>query len=972
MKKTQLVLPAIDHAIPSDELPVRQLLSDVNTLLHESVSGRKPSIPTNESNVDAATRLFLEARIAGAKLKVVHPDHSHHTNASRGSITKDTLIMAGSSTLDDRFKVLGSELVQGMWPHIKEVAAAADKDGAAWDIHLLVNYIKLNPTSDAWQLYLDTRRRQFDALAPASLHAFVTSAAMGLATDLDVFCVACDNDTVPVSLFPSDDPMHDATQRTQAIVEYVYGPTLAALMTERVTPLVVDANAWMTKSMQTPMQLPFVSYASGTYTPPQSRTFAYPRAVSPLQTAPSISQSALQNAQASASSSSPTNRSFRFAMVSPRGGGAAILSGGAGRSDHRAAGSSADDAADVLLANPTQVGVWQQLSIDRSKFTATSVPSVLVNGLFVYFDDLESVATYCKKKLRLELKACVGWSVLALVSPNSWVEGTIVAFRKDDNAVQVVLTSSSTASESSWLPLDSHVRLAPCDPQCRIHAGHRWLHLVDELNAAMRTIVHPCVIPPLRPAVLRGLWRALAAPFRPADFIFSRYLRTALHNCTVLRRVFDSRPVGAFDPATGLFGFSHPEPEHLTRARCESIAAVLYDVADALAACAASGGHMELVRVFVQIVHEELDMFFGRLDASWRDTTASLEAHVESAVGLALLWDTWRHHVRAKLRLDDDHPAPSTDCLPMQWTRATFDKIVHAIDTSHLHLLQYIYLEWRRECTLSYIPNIVEQAWDAPKPYFNDTRVTAGVQCLVYRLDTLVRRCSGATATPFGTPVTVLPLVTMAWTMTLQSLSCVTALYKALEPSRARLDQFKLDLLYVVCGVYRIQKTLHTVGPPDDDDASWTTPCYATLLVWLQKLALLFAPVPILLAHVPKKSNKGAQSAAAKAAIVDNQMQVLLGMCEPGDRKTKTWQHHCLLLGGETKLFKQVELQWHALLESCEMHKADVILWLGKRKETCASSYPELTDEQTKHRIQIQELITRLHQHDEHTHNDPH
>ncbi|ETW03427.1 hypothetical protein, variant [Aphanomyces invadans] len=853
MKKNAL-LPSIDSTgCLAEELEVRQMLGEVTTLLHEPaiVSSRMPNV-SKEANVDDAIQLFLEARAASVKLRARRP--------AQNTLFKQTSY--GSSTsqwpLDDRFKLIGTELVQGMWTQITNFV----ESNATWDIKLLVTYIKLNPSTDAWQLYMDTRRASFAAHPPDSLDTFLRQVPALLREDLDVFCVPCDG--LALSIFPAPEIQVDAIERIAQVVDILYGPTLRSLLDTRVKSLVTDAIGWMDKSNQS-LQLPFVSYAPAYVVNPKTRDFAYPYAIQPGKP--------LLGSAGSVANLTSLNRSFRFSMVSPRGGK-----------------TSGPGDVDVLLANPTQLGVWLQFAVDILQFTDTSVPSVLVNGIYVFLADLESVQARCKKKIKVDVKACVGWTVLALVSANAppltWIEATIAAYRKEDNSCQVILTPSTTLFES-WLPLDTHIRMAPSDPNSRVHAGQRWLAFVDEVNTAARILSSDCP-DACRIHVETAIWSTLSIPFRQADFIFSRYLRSAIHEVAQRDIVYESRAVGQFNTETGAYGYLVRFHEHLVRARCESLATIMYDVSNCLSLCFRSQAHMPLARQFVQVFQEELSVFLRGISNATGDATA-LEALIETAVGLGLMLDTWQTHTQAKLFGVGSRSVPTA---ATQWTHDTFAKVCATIEATKHTVLTCIYAQWRRECTQSYFPNIVQHAWTAPRPYFGDSRITAGVQCMVFRVDSLVRRVVSASAMPFGHAISTRPMQCMCWSMVSHGLESFTALYKALNVSRARLGQFKMDVLYMLCGTYQTTKCMRELATVADDVVKHlATHCVDVMMEWLEILALLFTPSAVLvdavMQHEMRRRSKVPPPlpGTSKEELLDSQMQLLVSsLCISHDK----------------------------------------------------------------------------------------
>ncbi|KAH9109157.1 hypothetical protein LEN26_000069 [Aphanomyces euteiches] len=913
MKKPPM-LPHMDGlGCPPDELEVRQLLGDVATILHEPYSSRnKP----DDSRLNEATRIFIEARTAAVEFRCrrrLSPAPVDKQESSDAAMTK---------SLDERLKLLGEELTHGMWTSLQEVVALA----VPWDINLLIKCMKINPTPEAWQLFLDTRRSAVEKLSLSTLDSLNRSLPPMIQDDIDAFCVIISGIGI-ASLFPSLDPCHDAIERIVALVDYVYGPLLHKVIDRRMREVVNDATGWLDKATLS-MQLPFVSYFPPNWITKRAAIDAniFPRAFPLLLSIPRSS-----NYVESLPVKDVSKRSFKFTTTSPR--------------------ALAMKDMDILIADPSHHGLWIQQTVDLSDMSAVSAPNLIIDRAFVLMSELETVQARCKNKLRVDFKACIGWSVLIQISKDetqsTWMVGTITAYRKEDNNVLATIAGSAKMQLENWLPIDANLRLAPSDPRCRIHAGQRLFALLDNINdcAPFSDFV--------RRAILRGIWSSITPVLRPIRFIFSRYVRSAIRE--VLQRdcnVDNSRYVGQFVSSTGQY--SHPVrlQEHLTRARAESIAAVLYDVGDCLQWGVGSEIHLELVRLFIQVVDEEVDSFCQSILVSIEDTdTASLKTLIETASGLLLLVDTWQHHLRPRLGLEHPDPDPA-----MHWSYKTFDRIDGFLTSTAHTVLHYVYNEWRQECALSYFPHAIEQAWTADKPYFNDTRVTGGVQCFIFRVQMLVRRLVHGCTMPFGTPLIPQTISGLCWKIIAHSFDGFTALYRCLEPSRARLDQFKMDVLYVVCGLYQAQKCVAPLG-----DSTRPAHLVGGLMEWLQVLALLFAPCDIILEHVPSAKKKSA-TALSKEVVLANQMQNLdQYLFHTMDEKVlKPWQKHSILRGKDPKILLQLPLQWSVLLDSCDFTIPMYVSWLKKRGETCASSYPQLTDVQSRDRLQLEELIAKL------------
>jgi hypothetical protein len=140
--------------------------------------------------------------------------------------------------------------------------------------------------------------------------------------------------------------------------------------------------------------------------------------------------------------------------------------------------------------------------------------------------------------------------------------------------------NNSAITMSKWVPLDAiHIRVLPRDPQCRIHSGQRWLVLLHEIHRAIqilnRFVMHdnngndtngndnndnihrhnsnsmtPAVQPqlPQEDTLYYNWWALLSTVLRPADFIFSRYVRTALHQARTMNMKAGHHPSPGMQP----------------------------------------------------------------------------------------------------------------------------------------------------------------------------------------------------------------------------------------------------------------------------------------------------------------------------------------------------------------------------------------------------------------------------------------
>ncbi|EQC34849.1 hypothetical protein, variant [Saprolegnia diclina VS20] len=765
-----------------------------------------------------ARRTYLEARQSYVRLKL--QVFGEPTQQEPSSPRKSSLLQAlppSCESLGEKLREIGVALGSASW-----AALQAAMEAKTWDIAQLAECLIYMPTPEAWALYVEKRSVMAAALV-SGLHPTLTqytdAVAAFLRADVDVVAILCDDKTTLVSAFTSaKSPIADVGDRLSHLVATAYAPPLQELVEKAVTYLTTDVNAWML--VKDTVSASVVHFGDVRFHTGKKRTFEYRYANAGQQVAPpptptssmaSMSSIARINVRLNSITGSRPSLTMQMARTAK---------------------------VKVLLADPCVHGVWRFVHIDRGGFADHPIPSSLRRCLFVYFDDLDLIASHCKRKGKLEF--CIGWHVLACVKTATevvWVNAIIDAVQSDAGTCTVV-NATTQKRYDEYLIMDTHVRLAPTDPKCRIHSGQRWLNLMDDVTRAVGALVKALPASVDLDALHRQLWSALAPPMRVADYIFSRYLRTVLHaaRTTSSPGVSSAVILGSFD-ATGLYSTAiHSTSaldEYTLRAQAETLALILHDITESLSPCIQTGGFAEVLRLYAQVVQEEVTAFAHALQRLLTEHALSMDAVLEGGVGLIVLLDTWRLS-RTQLR-----PSLDRSAAAMHWTIETLDKIERVISDLVATSLHYVHSFILHECASIYLPSVVHQEWYAIKPYFNNTRISAGLQAMVLRFTRLLLKLKASAA---GLGHSRQLALDMLGSLSVHMVQSVLELYSTLTPSRGRLEQYRIDGLYFVLGFYSsLRACVLDLGVAAD--SSWLRQCAEGLVAFLSRLALLFGPL---------------------------------------------------------------------------------------------------------------------------------
>jgi hypothetical protein len=107
------------------------------------------------------------------------------------------------------------------------------------------------------------------------------------------------------------------------------------------------------------------------------------------------------------------------------------------------------------------------------------------------------------------------------------------------------------------------------------------------------------------------------------------------------------------------------------------------------------------------------------------------------------------------------------------------------------------------------LPGIYEQSWTSSKPWFGNTRCTYAVQGFVFRMQTMLEYVNDTVLVGYERNLGVHEkMYELSVRMLLDTLACITEAYESLVVSRSWEGQWKIDIIYLVCGVYKLLRQL--------------------------------------------------------------------------------------------------------------------------------------------------------------------
>lgn len=224
-------------------------------------------------------------------------------------------------------------------------------------------------------------------------------------------------------------------------------------------------------------------------------------------------------------------------------------------------------------------------------------------------------------------------------------------------------------------------------------------------------------------------------------------------------------------------------------------------------------------RAFVQVIADKIAEMKKRSIEQLRLSGAlNLEyvaAEYANAYRLLHVWRICRHELDTVPRQRRSKAYDtSNSTIHFKWVDRSFERMeIELLETIDA-LGYFVHRSFFHEAVSYILPGVFEQPWTASKPWFSNSRCTYAVQALVFRFELLLEKVTSAILCKYERSLGVHEkLHKLASTTLLDVFSNVAETYTNLDISRARLTQWKMDVLYLVCGAHKLLRLLDRSVP---------------------------------------------------------------------------------------------------------------------------------------------------------------
>lgn len=386
---------------------------------------------------------------------------------------------------------------------------------------------------------------------------------------------------------------------------------------------------------------------------------------------------------------------------------------------------------------------------------------------------------------------------------------------------------------------------------------------------------------------------------------------------------------------------------------------------------------------FVQVLLEMIAKMKRHLQTMLRLPSCTVEQvlseHANSC-RLLFVWRICRHQVdtmarqgrKSKRRIVDN----DSRYIHLDWVDQAFERVETQIHEMMNTLVHYAHRSFFHECMSYLLPGVYEQAWTASKAWFGNTRCTYGVQTFVFRMQTLLEYVNNTVLVSYERNLGVHEKVyELSVRMLLDVLACIAEAYESLVVSRARELQWKIDILYLVCGVFKLLRQLDQMFSARGASQIAKGKRKAMIdiriicLQLLVRLAIRSGPAEVVLDSLAKKveANNFEQYAGVDTiSELEYHVNAILDHVDPKgdilgdfniDEGVDLWRIHTIFSSMELKKLKDVELNWTALISRSSMSKQTLMGILRQRHELGDWEFPALTEAELQRRDQLQQFI---------------
>lgn len=380
---------------------------------------------------------------------------------------------------------------------------------------------------------------------------------------------------------------------------------------------------------------------------------------------------------------------------------------------------------------------------------------------------------------------------------------------------------------------------------------------------------------------------------------------------------------------------------------------------------------------FVQKLIEDIAKMEKRILAALQLPCCTVESIVSKHTNLYRLLSAWRNcwhrlEVMAYQGIESrQHNETNDNCY--EWVDQTFEPV----ETQVSKLIDLLFHNSHRaffdECVQFLVPVIDEQSWASCKPWFGNTRCTYAVQGFVFRTQMFLEYVKDLVITDTENILDVNEkLYELAARMMLDVLIRFAETYEKLVVSRSREGQWKIDILYLVCGVYKLLKQLNVMLRIRiaGQSVNAVTEIHLVCLRLLVHLAIRSGPVVVVLESLMSKFKAdtcGQDTDWDTISELEGHVASIIRSLDPQgvnlknfetiESERKLYQTHTIFGSVEIKRLIGVELNWTALISRSSMPKHELLSILQKRHERGNWPFPALTDADFQVRCQIEQFL---------------
>ncbi|KAF4036605.1 hypothetical protein GN244_ATG11315 [Phytophthora infestans] len=391
--------------------------------------------------------------------------------------------------------------------------------------------------------------------------------------------------------------------------------------------------------------------------------------------------------------------------------------------------------------------------------------------------------------------------------------------------------------------------------------------------------------------------------------------------------------------------------------------------------------------VFVQVLLEKIAKMNQQMLTTLELPSCTVERVISehaNSCRLLFVWRICRHQVDTMARQGRKSRRRNLDLdsryIHLNWVDHAFERVETQILEMMQSLVHFGHRVFFHECMNHLLSGIYEQSWTACKPWFGNTRCTYAVQGYIFRMQLLLEYVNNTVLIGYERNLGVHEKVyELAARMLLDVLTCIAEAYESLVIARAREGQWKIDILYLVCGVYKLLKQLDQMfssrgasqGAKGKRKAM--NDIRSICLRLLVRLAIRSGPVNTVLETLVKKTHANNFEHYADVDTIselDYHIASIIRWVDPNgdilgdfgndESEKELGRIHTIFGSMAIKKLVDVQLNWAALISRSSLPKQTLLGILQQRHELGDWPFPVLSEIELQARCQIQQFIDQF------------